>query len=124
MAMAFGAVACFSTNFWLAVSCFWIFNMLGAALLPGAFGLMLSAVRPQRTSAASAIAQIPINLIGMAGGHAKHTADTRTTLYKLPTMSGCRWLELEPAVVSSDQYAPFQDIMACLSRQERTFLAG
>ena len=42
--------------------------MLGAALLPGAFGLMLAAVRPERTSAASAIAQIPINLLGMAGG--------------------------------------------------------
>ena len=68
LAMAFGVVACFSTTFWLAVSSFWVFNMLGAALLPGAFGLMLAAVRPERTSAASAIAQIPINLLGMAGG--------------------------------------------------------
>ena len=42
--------------------------MLGAALLPGAFGLMLASVRSERTSAASAIAQIPINLLGMAGG--------------------------------------------------------
>ncbi|CAE7245659.1 cypD [Symbiodinium pilosum] len=66
--MAFGVLACFSTTFWLAVSSFWVFNMLGAALLPGAFGLMLAAVRPERTSAASAIAQIPINLLGMAGG--------------------------------------------------------
>jgi len=66
--MVFGVTACFSTNFWLAVSTFWVFNMLGAALLPGAFGLMLASVRSEKTSAASAIAQIPINLLGMAGG--------------------------------------------------------
>ena len=69
LAMVFGVTACFSTNFWLAVSTFWVFNMLGAALLPGAFGLMLASVRSEKTSAASAIAQIPINLLGMAGGH-------------------------------------------------------
>eukprot|EP00439_Symbiodinium_sp_Y106_P080937 s2013_g19.t2 len=68
LAMVFGVTACFSTNFWLAVSTFWVFNMLGAALLPGAFGLMLASVRSEKTSAASAIAQIPINLLGMAGG--------------------------------------------------------
>ncbi|CAE7933316.1 unnamed protein product, partial [Symbiodinium necroappetens] len=65
LAMVFGVAACFSTNFWLAVSTFWVFNMLGAALLPGAFGLMLASVRSEKTSAASAIAQIPINLLGM-----------------------------------------------------------
>ncbi|CAE7807839.1 unnamed protein product [Symbiodinium sp. CCMP2592] len=68
LAMVFGVTACFSTNFWLAVSTFWVFNMLGASLLPGAFGLMLASVRSEKTSAASAIAQIPINLLGMAGG--------------------------------------------------------
>ena len=71
LAMVFGVAACFSTSFWLAVSTFWVFNMLGAALLPGAFGLMLASVRSEKTSAASAIAQIPINLLGMAGGQSR-----------------------------------------------------
>ncbi|CAJ1378936.1 unnamed protein product [Effrenium voratum] len=68
LAMLFGVLACFCKQFWVAVASFWVFNMLGAALMPGAFGLMLAAVRPDRRSAASAGAQVPINLLGMAGG--------------------------------------------------------
>eukprot|EP00913_Durusdinium_trenchii_P027252 g25567.t1 len=68
LAMLFGLVACFCPNFWLAVAAFWVFNMLGAALMPGAFGLMLGAVHGHRRPLASALAQLPINLLGMAGG--------------------------------------------------------
>lgn len=36
--------------------------------MPGAFGLMLCAVQTRRRPLASALAQLPINLLGMAGG--------------------------------------------------------
>eukprot|EP00435_Cladocopium_sp_Y103_P006086 s2457_g1.t4 len=63
-----GLIACFCPMFWPAVLGFWAFNMAGAALMPGAFGLMLSAVQSRRRALASAMAQLPINLLGMAGG--------------------------------------------------------
>lgn len=63
-----GLIACFCPMFWPAVLGFWAFNMAGAALMPGAFGLMLSAVSSRRRALASAMAQLPINLLGMAGG--------------------------------------------------------
>lgn len=65
---AFGVAACYSTDFWVAVVCFWFFDGLGAALLPGSMGLMMAAVRPQRRAIASAMSQIMINLLGMAAG--------------------------------------------------------
>eukprot|EP00434_Breviolum_minutum_P040529 symbB.v1.2.036014.t1/scaffold4986.1/size32096/1 len=68
MAMCCGLIACFCTIFWPAVVAFWAFNMAGAALMPGAFGLMLCAVQTRRRPLASALAQLPINLLGMAGG--------------------------------------------------------
>lgn len=55
------------TSFWKSFL-LEVFNMLGAALMPGAFGLMLNAVYRARRPMASAMAQLPINLLGMAGG--------------------------------------------------------
>jgi hypothetical protein len=40
---------------------------------PKAFGLMLSAVKSRRRALASAMAQLPINLLGMAGGPLERT---------------------------------------------------
>jgi len=94
LATAFGFVACFSEAFWVAVVAFWVFNMLGAALLPGAFGLMLAAVRTERRSMASAAAQVPINLLGMAGGAIFPgwlTGCTKEDLEKVSCVSGCNF---------------------------------
>eukprot|EP00928_Gymnodinium_smaydae_P024131 TRINITY_DN19629_c0_g1_i1.p1 TRINITY_DN19629_c0_g1~~TRINITY_DN19629_c0_g1_i1.p1 ORF type:complete len:1733 (-),score=253.55 TRINITY_DN19629_c0_g1_i1:195-5360(-) len=63
-----GGVACFVRHFWVAVVAFWLFDFAGAALLPGATGVMIAAVKPESRTLASGWLQFMTNLVGMTGG--------------------------------------------------------
>jgi hypothetical protein len=47
---------------------FWLFDLLGAAMLPGCMGVLVTAVPPPKRVYASVYSQLMINVLGMAGG--------------------------------------------------------